>query len=130
LEAIGFGVFIPVFFVSSGLQFDLQALFADASTIARVPIFLIALLVARGAPAFLYQPLVGRDRAIVAGLLQAASLPFIVAATSMGVELGVLTKTNAAGLIAAGLLSVIIFPMTALALLRRTASSAEAPARA
>jgi Kef-type K+ transport system membrane component KefB len=118
LEAIGFGVFIPVFFVASGIKFDLHALFADAGTIVRVPIFLIALLLARGVPALLYVPLVGRPRAIVAGLLQATSLPFIVAATSIGVELGVLTKTNAAGLIAAGLLSVIIFPMTALAMLR------------
>jgi len=119
LEAIGYGVFIPVFFVASGIKFDLQALFADAGTVLRVPIFLIALLAARGLPALLYQPLVGRDRAIVAGLLQATSLPFIVAATGIGVELGVMTKTNAAGLIAAGLLSVIVFPMTGLALLRK-----------
>src|SRR5207248_1030295 len=39
LEAIGFGVFIPVFFVASGIQFDLSALFSSPSTILRVPIF-------------------------------------------------------------------------------------------
>lgn len=120
LEAIGFGVFVPVFFVTSGLQFDARALFGDIETLARVPIFLLGLVVARGLPALLYRPLVGGDRAVVAGLLQATSLPFIVAATSIGVEVGALTSTNASALIAAGLLSVVIFPMTALALLRRS----------
>ena len=101
LEAIGFGVFVPVFFVTSGLQFDAGALFADAGTLARVPIFLVALAIARGLPAWLYRPLVGGSRAVVAGLLQATSLPFIVAATSIGIELGALTSTNASALIAA-----------------------------
>ncbi len=121
LEAIGFGVFIPVFFVSTGLQFDAKALFADAATLARVPIFLVALFAVRGLPALLYRPLVGQQRAVVAGLLQATSLPFIVASTKIGVDLGNLSTTNAAALVAAGLLSVIVFPATAMALLQRAA---------
>jgi len=44
LEAAGFGVFVPVFFVTSGVNFDLSALFSSASTTARVPLFLLALL--------------------------------------------------------------------------------------
>src|SRR5438270_9440146 len=119
LEAAGFGVFIPIFFVTSGLRFDLNALFASASTVARVPLFLLALLVVRGVPALLYGRLVGRSRAIIAGVLQATSLPFIVAATQIGVPLGVVTRASAAGLVAAGLLSVVIFPALGLALLRR-----------
>src|SRR5262249_42049236 len=115
LEAIGFGVFIPVFFVSCGLQFDSKALFADTGTLLRVPVFLLALVAVRGVPALLYRPLVGSTRALVAGLLQATSLPFIVAAAKIGVQLGQLTRTNAAALVAAGLLSVVIFPMTAVA---------------
>ncbi len=119
LEAAGFGIFIPIFFVTSGLRFDLNALFSSASTVARVPLFLLALLLVRGLPALLYRGLVGRQRALIAGLLQATSLPFIVAATQIGVQIGVVTKASAAGLIAAGLLSVIIFPVSGLALLRR-----------
>jgi Kef-type K+ transport system membrane component KefB len=122
LEAIGFGVFVPVFFVSSGLRFDVAALFNDSNTIFRVPIFLGALLVARGVPALLYRPLVGQSKAIVAALLQATSLPFIVAATTIGIELHAMNKSNASALVAAGLLSVVIFPMTGLALLRRDTS--------
>jgi Kef-type K+ transport system membrane component KefB len=119
LEAIGFGVFIPVFFVASGIQFDLAALFSSASTILRVPLFLGALLVVRGVPALLYRPLVGARRSVIAGLLQATSLSFIVAATQIGLVLGVITKATGSALIAAGLLSVLIFPVLAFTLLRR-----------
>jgi Kef-type K+ transport system membrane component KefB len=118
LEAIGFGVFIPVFFIASGIQFDLAALFSSPATIARVPIFLMAILFVRGIPAFLYRPLVGSRRSVVAGLLQATSLSFIVAASQIGLELGLITKATGAALIAAGLLSVLIFPLLALTILR------------
>jgi len=123
LEAIGFGVFIPVFFVTSGLQFDLAALLASPLTILRVPIFLVALLLVRGVPALLYRPLVGTRRSIIAGLFQATSLSFIVAATQIGLELGLITKATSAALIAAGVLSVLIFPIIALTLLRRSEPS-------
>jgi Kef-type K+ transport system membrane component KefB len=119
LEAIGFGIFIPVFFVTSGIRFDLAALFSSPSTILRVPIFLAALLFVRGVPALMYRPLVGSRRTVVAGLLQATSLSFIVAASQIGLELGLITKATGAALIAAGLLSVLIFPLLALTILRR-----------
>ena len=119
LEAVGFGVFIPVFFVTSGIRFDLAALFSSPATILRVPVFLVALLLVRGMPALLYRPLVGSRRAVVAGLLQATSLSFIVAASQIGMELGLITKATGAALIAAGLLSVLIFPLLALTILRR-----------
>src|SRR3954470_14206341 len=118
LEAAGFGVFIPVFFVTTGVRYDLDAL-GDASTLAHVPIFLAALLAARGLPALLYRPLLPAGRTAVAALLQATSLPFIVAATAIGTDIGVISSANAAALIAAGLLSVVIFPATALTLLKR-----------
>lgn len=119
LEAIGFGVFIPVFFVTSGIRFDLAALFSSPSTILRVPIILVGLLLVRGVPALLYRPLIGSRRSVVAGLLQATSLTFIVAASQIGLELGLITKATGAALIAAGLVSVLIFPIVALTLLRR-----------
>jgi Kef-type K+ transport system membrane component KefB len=126
LEAAGFGIFIPIFFVTTGLHFDVSALFASVSTVVRVPLFLLALLIVRGVPALLYIPLIGRHMALVAGLLQATSLPFIVAATQIGVQIGVVTQASAAALIAAGLLSVIIFPAAGLSLLRRGVPATEA----
>jgi Kef-type K+ transport system membrane component KefB len=127
LEAMGFGFFIPVFFVTVGLRFDLDALLEDPANVAMVPIFLAALLAVRGLPALIYRGFVGRRRAAVAGLLQATSLPFIVAATAIGMELGALDPAEGAALISAGLLSVVIFPLTGLTLLRR-AMAAEAAA--
>jgi Kef-type K+ transport system membrane component KefB len=119
LEAVGFGVFIPIFFVTSGLRFDLNALFASASTVARVPLFLLAIYLARGLPALVYVRLLGRSRSVIAGVLQSTSLPFIVAATQIGLQLGVVSRASAAGLVAAGLLSVVISPALGLVLLRR-----------
>ena len=126
LTAIGFGVFIPVFFVTSGVRFDLDALFADTSTLIMVPIFLAALLVVRGLPALLYRGYLNRNQVRVAALFQATSLPFIVAATAIGVDLGLVDEAESAALIAAGLLSVMVFPLAALALLRRAGDSAPA----
>ena len=119
LEAIGFGVFIPVFFVASGVRFDVHALLASASTVARVPLFLLAIYLARGLPALLYVGLLGRSQSVIAGVLQATSLTFIVAATQIGLELGVVSQASAAGLVAAGLLSVAISPTVGLVLLQR-----------
>jgi Kef-type K+ transport system membrane component KefB len=117
LEAIGFGVFIPVFFVASGIRFDLNALLDKPSNLAMVPIFLAALFLVRGLPALLYRSTIGARRTAVAALLQSTSLPFIVAATAIGRELGLLDGAQSAALIAAGLLSVLLFPVTGLALL-------------
>jgi Kef-type K+ transport system membrane component KefB len=123
LEAMGFGLFIPVFFVTVGLRFDLDALLDDPADLAMVPIFLAALLAVRGLPALLYRGFVGARRAAVAGVLQATSLPFIVAATAIGMELGALGTAEGSALIAAGLLSVVIFPLTGLTLLRRAVAA-------
>jgi Kef-type K+ transport system membrane component KefB len=118
LEAVGFGVFIPIFFVTSGVKYDLDALTSSGSTLARVPIFLAALLIARGLPALLYARLIPRRQMVIAGLMQGTSLPFIVAGTAIGQELGLISAGSSAALIAAGLLSVLIFPALSLALLR------------
>jgi hypothetical protein len=66
-----------------------------------------------------YVRLLGRSRSLVAGVLQSTSLPFIVAATQIGLPLGVVSRASAAGLVAAGLLSVVISPVLGLVLLRR-----------
>ena len=118
LEAIGYGFVIPVFFISSGLRFDLHALLDSPSAIARVPLFLLAILVCRGVPAALYRSTVGPRQAVAAALLQATTLPFLVTATSIGVTLGEIKPVTAAALVSAGLLSVVIFPLVAVTLLK------------
>jgi hypothetical protein len=66
-----------------------------------------------------YRPLVGDRRTAAAGLLQATSLPFIVAATQIGLQLGVIRPSTAAGLVSARLLSVLLFPISARTILQR-----------
>jgi len=122
LEGIGYGFLIPVFFVSSGVAFDGGALFSSASTILRVPLFLAALLVVRGLPALLYRGVADRKQVVAAGLLQATSLPFIVAATQIGMDIGTITQATGAAFVAAGLLSVLIFPIVAVTLLKGTSA--------
>jgi Kef-type K+ transport system membrane component KefB len=118
LEAIGFGVFIPVFFVTSGLNYDLDALLSSASNVIMVPIFLLALMATRGLPALLYRPVLDARHTLVAGLMQATSLPFIVAAVAIGEDLNLVDAAEGAALIGAGLLSVLLFPLIGLGLLK------------
>ena len=90
-----------------------------------MPLFLLALLVVRGLPAVLYRSALGSIRDVAAvGLLQATSPLFIVAATTIGLQLHAISPANAAALVAAGLFSVILFPVISLQLLR---SSAKGP---
>jgi Kef-type K+ transport system membrane component KefB len=125
LEAIGFGFFIPVFFVTSGVRFDLGALTASASNVAMVPVFLAALLVVRGVPALVYRRLLDGRHTAIAGIMQATSLPFIVAATAIGMDLGLIDAAASAALIGAGLLSVLLFPLAGLVLLKRSDATVE-----
>ena len=125
LEAVGFGFFIPAFFVTSGVRFDLDALTASATSLLMVPIFLLALLAARGLPAVVYRGALDARQTAIAGLMQATSLPFIVAATAIGRELDLIDAAASAALIGAGLLSVVLFPLGGLVLLRRVAADGD-----
>jgi len=125
LEAAGFGVFVPFFFVSTGIKLDVTSLFHSGSALARVPLFLAALLVVRALPAIAYRTFAQRGSQLVAGgLLQATSLSIPVVAGQIGVDLGLIRPTNYVALVAAGLLSVILFPLVALTLLRSEADPA------
>ena len=122
LDGIGYGFLVPVFFVTSGLTFNLSVLFSSAATLLRGPLFLLVILLVRALPAILYRSALGGTRDIAAvGLLQATTLPFIVAATTIGLHLHAIQPANAAALVAAGLFSVIIFPIISLQLLRTSA---------
>jgi Kef-type K+ transport system membrane component KefB len=124
LEALGYGFLIPVFFVTSGLRLDLGGLVHDPAALARVPLFLLALLLVRGVPALLSVRTLGSRATAAVALLQATSLPFIVTATQIGVLTDLMTPVTAAALVCAGLLSVLLFPALALVLLRGDTSAA------
>jgi Kef-type K+ transport system membrane component KefB len=115
---------VPFFFVATGLSLDVRSLVGSPLTLAKVPIFLVALLVARALPVLLYRPLVaGRGQLVATGLLQATSLSIPIVAGRIGVDIGVILPDTYAALVAAGLLSVIAFPLLALPRLANGASS-------
>jgi Kef-type K+ transport system membrane component KefB len=113
LTAVGYGFFIPFFFITSGLKFDLDAV---TSTPLEVPMFLALFLVVRGAPALLlYREMDLRDRSALA-LFSATQLPLVVAITTIAVEQGHMRSSTAASLVGAAILSTMLFPLTALKL--------------
>jgi Kef-type K+ transport system membrane component KefB len=124
LEAIGFGFLVPIFFIVSGMQFDLHALFATPTSLLRVPLFLVLFLVVRGVPALLlYRRDLPRYQLVPLALFSATGLPLIVVITTIGVEEGRMRPVNAAALVAAGMLSVLLYPMIARMRLRRASTT-------
>jgi Kef-type K+ transport system membrane component KefB len=117
LQGIGFGFLIPIFFIATGIKFDLRALVSHPSALVEVPVFLLALLIVRGLPAVAFVRMFGRRRAVVAGLMEATSLTFVIVATQIGVAARLISTATSASLLAAGLLSAAIFPTVALRLL-------------
>ena len=117
VEGIGYGFLVPVFFVSSGARFNVDALVDSPGHLVLIPLFLVSLLVVRGVPALLYRKYFSTRRVMASGLLQATSLTFVVVAARLGLELKVFDEAAGAALVAAGLLSVIVFPPIALWLL-------------
>lgn len=125
VEALGYGFLVPIFFIYTGVTFDLEALFASGRTLALVPIFLVLLLLVRGLPSMLAAP-PGASRVDLAAtaLFGATGLPIIVAVTAIGVEAGDITSGTAAALVGAGMLSVLLFPLIALAIRKRSTDAA------
>ncbi|MFM7147821.1 MAG: cation:proton antiporter, partial [Actinomycetales bacterium] len=112
IESLAFGFFIPIFFVVSGAKLDLAAVLQQP---ARLAIYLTLFLVVRGVPQFLIFRGVlpsGRDRSRLA-LYAATTLPLLVAITTVEVEAGAMMADNAAALVGAGVLSVLVFPFIA-----------------
>jgi Kef-type K+ transport system membrane component KefB len=119
VEALGYGFLVPAFFVTSGLTFDVDALFSSTANVVLVPLLLVAILVVRGLPALAYRKMFTGRQMVSAGLLQATTLSMVVIAAQVGQELGTIDAATSAGLLSAGILSVLIFPPIALRLLGR-----------
>lgn len=117
LDAVTLGIFIPFFFIDSGMDFNLGAMFASFSSFIRLPLFLVAVLIVRALPALIYRSRFATRRTAAAGLLQATSLSFIVVATQIGLMLNIMYPATATALVGAGLITVMVFPALAFALI-------------
>ncbi len=115
LDAVAFGVFVPIFFIVTGMRFDLDAVIGDAAGLAKLALFLVLLLVVRGLPTFV---LARRDLPVVAdrralALYASTGLPLIVAVTTLGIAAGQMRTSTSAGLVGAGMVSVLVYPVLA-----------------
>ncbi len=119
LDALGFGFLIPIFFVTSGAQMDLVALFASVASLVRVPMFLALLLIVHGGALVLYRRDLSRLDGLRLVLFSATTLPLVVVITEIGKATGRMLPENAAALVGAGILSVLLFPLLALSMGRR-----------
>ncbi|HEY7988079.1 MAG TPA: cation:proton antiporter [Lapillicoccus sp.] len=120
LEGIGFGMLVPIFFVVSGTRIDLKALFSQPSSALVVPGFLLLMVIVRAIPTFLvYRKGLERRQRRALAVMSATGLPLIVVITTIAVENGYLSSADAAAMVAAGMLSVIILPAVSIALLGR-----------
>ncbi len=121
LEAVSFGYVIPIFFVVTGVTYDLEALTGSVKAMVMVPLFLASFLVVRGLPVRMYRkdlPDPNDRRALV--YFSATALPLVVAITTLGVEADQMRPSTAAALVGAGMISVILFPLLGMAAYRRT----------
>ncbi|NUO44466.1 MAG: cation:proton antiporter [Streptomyces sp.] len=117
VEAMGFGFLVPVFYVVTGIEFDLDALLSGGRALLLLPVFLLLFVLVRGLPVYALAPpdLVRRDRRALT-LFASTALPLVVAITTIGVDDGVLKTDEAAALVGAAMLSVLLFPLAGLRL--------------
>jgi len=117
LDAVGYGIFIPIFFVTSGMTLDVPAMVKDP---LRVLIFLGLLLVVRGLPSLIvYRRSLPRLQRVEMTFITATTLPLLIALAEIGLQDGVMLPANAAAMVGAGVLSVLIYPAVAVGLARR-----------
>ncbi|WP_327355917.1 cation:proton antiporter [Streptomyces sp. NBC_01304] len=117
IEAMGFGFLVPLFFVVTGIEFDLKSLLEGGRALLLVPVFLLLFVVVRGLPVWFLAPrdLGVRDRRALT-LYASTALPLVVAITTIGLDDGALKSSEAAALVGAAMVSVLVFPLLALKL--------------
>jgi Kef-type K+ transport system membrane component KefB len=121
LDAVGYGFFIPVFFVASGMGLDLRSIVQSPG---RLILFFVLLLVVRGLPTLvIYRSALPPPQRLKLVFLIATALPLLVALSEIGLQTGEMLPENAAALVGAGVLSVLVFPGIAVAIDRRMVAS-------
>lgn len=119
LTAVGFGFFIPFFFVVSGMQIEVAALFASVSGVVKLLVFFVLMLVVRGVPALLlYRSVLDQGERVALALFSSTQLPMVLAITTVAQETGHMRTSTAASLVGAAVLTTLVFPMVALRLRR------------
>lgn len=112
LEGVGFGFAIPIYFVVTGMTFDLDSLLTPTG-LGLAALFLSLFVVVRGTPSLLWLRELGTRRTVSLALCSAAGLPLIVAIVGIGTERGAIAQDVGTSLIGAGMVSVLVLPLLA-----------------
>ncbi|NUP37079.1 MAG: cation:proton antiporter [Streptomyces sp.] len=114
VEGMGFGFLVPLFYVDTGIGFNLDALLHGGGALLMVPGFLLLFVLLRGGPVHLLAPpdLDRSDRRALA-LYAATCLPLVAAITTIGLDQKVIGSDTAASLVGAAMVSVLVLPLLA-----------------
>jgi len=119
VEVVGFGLLVPIFFVTTGVTFDLGALADSAADLVLVPILLVAMVATRALPTLLFARMLTKREVLAAGLLLSTKLTFVVAVVQVAGAAGQITPATASALITAAIITVVTLPTAATWTLRR-----------
>lgn len=111
LEAIGYGFFIPAFFIMVGVEFDLWALLGSWEALRLVPILLILAFGVKLIAAVLLRTSFSWRETFAGGTLLSAQLSFTIAAAAIGLRLGIIDAALNGALILTALITAILSPI-------------------
>jgi Kef-type K+ transport system membrane component KefB len=130
LEGIGFGFLIPIYFVVTGMTFDIDSLLSSTGLLLAA-LFLALFVVVRGTPALLWLRDLGPRRTLGLALCSGTALPLVVAIVGIATDRGAIEPEVGAAMIGAGMISVLVLPLLATAIVGRESSrEGDVPSRA
>ncbi len=112
LDAIGFGFFVPLFFVVVGVQFDLNAIISEPSAWILIPILLVGAFAIKLLSTLVFRLSFTWRETLSSGLLLSARLSLIIAASSIGLGMGAISESTNAAIILIAALTATIAPLS------------------
>jgi Kef-type K+ transport system membrane component KefB/Trk K+ transport system NAD-binding subunit len=110
LDAIGYGFFIPIFFIMVGVDFNLASLMSSTSALLLVPALLASAALVKIIPSLIYKISFSWKQTLGAGTLLSSRLSLIIAASAIGLKIGVISEPFNAAIILVAVTTVMIAP--------------------
>ena len=111
LDAIGYGFFVPIFFIMVGANFDLRALLSSSSALLLVPILIVAAYVVKFLPALVFLPANGWRKTFAAGALLSSRLSLIIAASAIALKLELVSPATNSAIILLAIVTCTVSPV-------------------
>ena len=111
LDAIGFGFFIPIFFIMVGVNLDLKSLLESPENLLLLPGLLLAAFVIKFGAGLVFRLAFGWRETLAAGALLSARLSLIIAASAIALDLNLITEAANTAIILVAIITVTISPI-------------------